>query len=1737
MSEADTQAKPKDQEMEGGAYEILLRRLRGHGEVLRERVTQLDAARRDVFGSVEPRLTGTERVLTSNNCVPRDMVAVGKWMLFGYNVQLGLRKEMTPADVFAVYAFEDGSLTETSLDLLSDSGFERDFSELYKYYKHTRFAKFARQGPHVFMVFRVGKGEKDIKCFKWLRGDDGTFTYVDNRSDHEFRYPSQHEFEWVRATRDMQRTGNFPHVSFQDRVFVETLGGNLTIKVEDNTASGEGIYSEPVEDADQTLDDAEFHFAAVGNLILMKIKPYRETRFRYFVFSEKVKEARRMDAIAGACVLLPEDQGIIFPNGYYLQTGEYKQFEGVDGNMLFERRMASPNGEDTLFVFYNRESGTYGLLSYNLIRQTVETPMDCHGYSLFQDGVLMYFKAQEEPTKSHVVQVWQTPYAAQACAVVAKKDSLLFKIGNRDIVRCMAGCQTLLGLLNREDSYANLYLDVSRQATDLLDGFFWIRESEAFDPGEPLLGIKEAAAAAMDEYERVVGLRNAAASQLEAAEKETRELLNEIRLRRHEDVNGHVETLAGLRALRGKVIALRELRYMDEARVAKLEETVREHTERQARRCVDFLLGDEALTPYAARIDGMAPRIDALEKVRDAHELREEIEGVGGDLEMLIEIVSNLKIEDATQRTKIIDGISALFATLNQARAAVGNKLRDLSKVEGAAEFASRMKLMSQAVINYLDVSDTPEKCEANLSRVMIQVEELEGEFSDFDEYVEKLGEKREEIYNAFETRRLSLVEARNKRTDTLRRSAERILGSIKGRVDAMKTVEEIHGYFASDLMIEKIRGIVDQLRELGDPVKAGDIETKLKSAREDGVRQLHDRSELFVDGGNVIKFGRHQFSVNTQALDLTIVPRDAGMTLHLTGTEFFEPITDSAFLDTRTVWSQDLISENDAVYRAEYAAYLLLETAADADAKLAPEAVAEKVRAFMAPRYAEGYQKGVHDEDATKIFAALLEMHFSLGLLRTHATARALALLFWSAFRQEEDFALMEARLHGMGAANQVFHEQWRQEDTLAELRERIEAFAVGTPWFDPWLAGDAARYLFDVESGAGEHPISPEAGELVKAFQGHLKKLGGQKAFAEARQRVQERPVAEYGLVREWMRVFLAAKGAKAESQAAWQEVLEEAAALVCTGAYAPARVSTLGARRALSGLRGGHVRIQDGKLLLDYNEFCLRLARFREETVPRFEAFVRMKKEFLEQTRAEMRLNEFKPKVMTAFVRNRLIDEVYLPMIGDNLAKQIGVAGRDTRTDRSGMLMLISPPGYGKTTLMEYVANRLGVVFMKINGPAIGHHVTSLDPSEAPNAAAREELHKLGLALEMGDNVMIYLDDIQHCNPEFLQKFISLCDAQRKIEGVYKGKTKTYDLRGKKVSVVMAGNPYTESGEKFKIPDMLSNRADTYNLGDILGDNEEAFRLSFLENALTSNPVLNRLSSGTKQDIRAVIRIAETGSRDGVTLTGKYSSGELDEIVSVMDKLVKVREVVLRVNEEYIRSAGQAEEFRTEPAFKLQGSYRNMNRLAEKVRAVMNERELKTMILSEYTNEAQTLTTGAEANLLKFKLILEWADETETARWEEIKRAYSRHQLMRGAGEDDRVGQAVAQLSGLGEGLHAIRDVLQHGVGAREGAKEGARVETVLGGETLDRLEAMLMQSRAVTEAAAPVAAAPRAGLSPNLTRLLEQQFERLHECARSGGDAEHLQERMRRARGAYRILLDELGQGGDDVRKGE
>jgi hypothetical protein len=225
------------------------------------------------------------------------------------------------------------------------------------------------------------------------------------------------------------------------------------------------------------------------------------------------------------------------------------------------------------------------------------------------------------------------------------------------------------------------------------------------------------------------------------------------------------------------------------------------------------------------------------------------------------------------------------------------------------------------------------------------------------------------------------------------------------------------------------------------------------------------------------------------------------------------------------------------------------------------------------------------------------------------------------------------------------------------------------------------------------------------------------------------------------------------------------------------------------------------------------------------------------------------------------------------------------------------------------------------------------------------------------------------------------------------------------------------------------MLANRADTYNLGDIQGGAAEAFKDSYLENAVTSNPVLAPLAGKSQADIRAFIRLAESGERDTASFEGSYSSQEVEEILSVMRKLVAIREIILRVNLEYIRSAAQADEYRTEPPFKLQGSYRNMNRLAEKVVAIMNDAEVQALVIDHYKGESQTLTTGAEANLLKFRELLGVQTQAETARWSDIKRTFKRNLLAHAGGDaGDPVGRVVGQLSAFQAGLEAIQETLE-------------------------------------------------------------------------------------------------------------
>ena len=1655
MSEVNETPEAKvETTIERGTFEILCDRLRGHAEELDERAEALNHRRIELFGGKEMAVLGNERIRTENNCVPRDIRSVGGHLLFGYNVFIGLKTETRVEDVLSLHRFEEreGGFSFETLEeeapgnFLTDESFLHDFKELYKYYKDARLLQLRRVSGKLLAVFQTGASTLDIRAFRWALDPDGGVAYIDNRGERDHTFPPSHEFEWAPTVREQYVYGRHPHINILDEVFVETVGGDLTIKVEDNTEDGLGIYREDVDDSDQALDDAEIFYAQIGGLILLKIQPYREEAWRYLVYNTRNQQVDRIDAIGQACALLPEDHGLIFPGGYYLQSGETKTFEGDIAEMQLLESRRSPNGEDVLYIFHEQVSGRTILLSYNMIRKQVENPLYCHGYSFYDNGQLVIFRStSEEPTRVHPMQIWQTPYTSDVYAAKAPSgDSFLEKVGNADLVRGISDtlsiCRTVERLTDGEDPRPGSFEELIANAVRTKDAYYWLGdEGEVGDLLAPLDEVRSTAELVVDEFEKVRAIKERARQAVAEADTEAEALWGRLRRLEMTSVDQFVEALGELRRQRGHLIALRDLRYIDRGRLDELEVRSAEIFEQVSARMVTFLEEEDALAPYHEEVDRRVEEARGIEKVTEATPIREALDGVGESLELLTDVIGGLKIDDATIRTRILEDISEVLGVLNRARAELEARRKELATVEGRAEFGAQFKLLSQSVGGALALADTPEKCDEQLSKLLLQVEDLESRFGEIDDFLDQLTTKREDIYEAFSTRKQAQLDERQRRSARLVQAAQRILEGIVRRASGLGSIEELHSWFVGDAMVAKVRDLAAQLRELSESVKADELESRLKSAKEDAARALRDRQEIYEEGAEIIKLGRHRFSVNTQPFDLTLVPRSDGegesqMVFYLTGTDFHEPVHDPELAATREYWDEPLVSESAKVYRGEYLAASLLFAAEegqgpwtlpDLQSKVLEEkGLLEVVRRSAAERYEEGYERGLHDQDAALILEKLLALYSTAGLLRFAPGPRSAACLFW-AFGVERDGATQwQRRARSLGRLRQAFLPSPAIRELAEELTEAMAAFfASNDIELSEDDAGLAGTYLFEELTKEPLRFITgAEAVRLRDLFLKYLQEGGGRRDFETDLEELKNDLGQRYSLAQAWLRAFLQ-RSTEPEVQDL-EPVVEEAVVLLLTDRKLERTTSSALSSLEVEGLLGQHPRVEERKLTLRLDEFLARTTTFRNRRIPGFRAFQDVRHRLLEDKRRKLRLGEFQPKVMSAFVRNRLINEVYLPIIGDNLAKQMGSVGEGKRTDQMGLLLLISPPGYGKTTLMEYIANRLGLVFVKVNGPALGHSVTSIDPAEAPNATARQEVEKINFAFEMGNNVLLYLDDIQHTHSELLQKFISLCDAQRRVEGVWRGNTRTYDLKGKRFAICMAGNPYTEAGERFQIPDMLANRADTYNLGDILSGKDDVFALSYLENCLTSNPVLAPLTTRDPKDIHKLVAMAQ-GNRQvqADQLSHEYSGQELEEILGVFRKLLRVQEVVLSINQQYIDSASQDDAFRTEPRFQLQGSYRNMNKLAEKVVAVMNDAELEQLIDDHYQGEAQTLTRGAEHNLLKLAELRGNMTEAQRERWEEIKRGFARVQAMGAGAEDDPTVRVIGQLGLLGDRLHEI------------------------------------------------------------------------------------------------------------------
>jgi len=1632
---------------EGGAYEVIRKRLLEQGKKLKHQTQTLNKARLAEFGSSEMAVAARVRVRTENNCVARDIVQVGDQLLFGYNVYIGLKKETRIEDVFSLYKLSiensDGDVQyemeqqPLAKSFLENSSFQNDFAELYRYYKQTQLVELTAKNGKLLAGFQIGERLEDIRVFRWSISADGNkIEYIDNRGERDIQLPPAFDFEWQETTRDDAVNGRHPHVNILDTVFVETINGDLTIKVEDNTDDGLGIYQEEVEDQTQSLDDASIAYAKVGNLILLKILPYREQQWRYLIFNSLTQVVLRLDALGESCVQLPEDQGIIFPGGYYLQTGEYKTFDTETDGLKFRRKINSPNGEDILYVFYQPEHGIVGLFAYNVIEQSLQNPIYGHGHALSDDGTIVIFSAELEATRIHPMQIWKTPYQSQEFASKAPVNQSFFgRIGNAALVRGIADLYSIGRLIDEQSVSARLYDDLSKQAAKMLDAHYWVDDAQTQGIDVSLKEIASTAELVIDEFEKVESIRQQSVKTMQEAEQNQQQLLHSIQPDSWETAEDYVVALDKLRHQRGHLATIKDTRYIDLQRITELDEALQQASEQLSEQTGQFLAGDNALQPYQQKIETFNQQTEKAKSNAELSPVIEAIVTTAKGLDLLSELMTTLKISDATIRTRIVDAISEVYSKLNQSKAHARLKQKEMGSEEAIAQFGAQFKLFSQSITNALEMANSPERCDEQLSRLLVQLEELESQFSDYDQFLNDIMSKREEIYQSFEQHKQQLLDTMQRKAQTLNDAAQRMLVNIERRCQRFTEADQLNTYFASDALVLKISELIEKLRDLDNAVKADDIAARFKSIKEQALRSLRDQQDIYEDGGKVIKLGpRHKFSVNTQELDLTIIPRDGELNLHITGTDYFEALNHPDLLKLKEYWEISLESETSEVYRAEYLAYLILQAAEAGLDNLDmtrlqailndEEALQQLIRDFAAPRYKEGYEKGIHDHDCALILKSLIPALQTAELLRYTPASRALAQIFWANKEVIADLELGHWQMRAQSAAQ--MHTTLASHKATHLLEEEVklalQAFLKQNPIaFSELELAQAATYLVAELSRERLQFIgSKYAQQLADELKRSLDESSWRN-YQAALEKLMHRVDQRWQLSYAWLHALIEHK-----QLSHFQNYIAEAVALLNGDQRIDRRSTQADIELTIDALLGEHGSIKQRKLNFSVDVFLQRLQHHQQIVIPGYHHYHQLRQQIMTEQRNALRLEQFKAKPLSSFVRNKLINEAYLPIIGDNLAKQMGTVGDNKRSDLMGLLMMISPPGYGKTTLMEYIANRLGLIFMKINCPSLGHDVLSLDPQQAPNATARQELHKLNLALEMGNNVMLYLDDIQHTNPEFLQKFISLCDGTRRIEGIWKDVTKTYDMRGKKFCVVMAGNPYTESGELFKIPDMLANRADIYNLGDILGGMDEQFALSYIENSLTSNSVLAPLATREMDDIYKIIEMAKGANIASTDLKHQYSGAELNEIQTVLAKLFTVQELVLKVNQQYISSAAQDDKYRTEPAFKLQGSYRNMNKMAEKVSAVMNDEELMQMLSDHYQGEAQLLTTGAEHNLLKLAQLRGNGTAEEQQRWDAIIDDFQRAKSM-GGDDTDAATKVASQLSYVTQHLQSIHKAI--------------------------------------------------------------------------------------------------------------
>ena len=1552
-------------------YDLLRGRLRTVARQVADSADTFNTKRAELFASEPLRLAEQDRVRTEVASIPRDAVSVNNLLLFGYNVPAGLATNRSVDDVLSVYRLMPQSATDWNVErvgntdkeyFLADPSFQRDFLEIYRYYAEARLLALTVVGDELLMVFGLGTADSDVRVLRWRLRSDGPI-YLDAYGEHDRTVKQRFDFTWTDTDRGGIQDGRWPHLAIEGEVFIGLTKGTLELRITDAVTGNRTVLSERVTEVEQEVNELRVRFARLGELLLVGILPYREADERYYVYNRLTREAHRVDAIGRGCHQLPEDQGIVFPGGFHLQNGEHRVFTGDSSGLSLHEAVSSPNGEDVLYAYVRPETGAYQLLSYNVVRREMSTPIQCHGYARFVDGMIVTIRESGEAQRVHTIGIYTSPFCAPDRYVPpVPSDSFFGRIGNAELVHGISECLSLgRDAADTPFNAANFEALISRSSR-LLDTYAWLGDEQAGGLAGLLVQLRKCAGGILDEFAAVAAAKKDVLARTNDVERSIVDLKASADLDQR-DVQIFIDLVAQSRVVQGRIAELMETRHADIAVVERLRLLGEETTGLLGSRALELLGQRDAFAGLQQTISAAESEIGAAATTAQLETVGATIEQMGSRAVLLTELVGGLETTDTTLKTGILSRLSDVLARRNAVMATLESRRSSLRSTEKADGFRAALSVVTQRVTSaLLSVTDAA-SCDRASSQLAAELENLDLAFGDVPEFSAVLTTKRDEITDAFSARRGRIVDERNAAVDRLVGSSERVLATAVTRAATLADLAALEGFFAADPLVLRVRKAVEELRSLGETARAGELTVAMRVARDTARRTLRDRVELLSDG--MVRVGKRTFGVNAEPFELRVITADSAPVVSLTGTELQIPIVDDRLAGFGDLALQLTPSETPWISRSVFLAMEAQRLGVGA----------ERLRSFAGERVDDGYEIGVHDADAARILTICAPTFGSKGLWFDGAT-RAVAGTWYTALSlKDRDDVLRSLRaVRALGAG--------LSRDALVRRHgDAIQAIADSAGLdIDPALAldylsgysdsfsvtqtaADRADMFRDFLSGAGLDARVATFGELV--------------VWARDAARAPDRSTS----VNAWAKGSATgpAGGSAGEpvdaglaAEIAWR--LHDPSVGVASGVTISVEANSLLAQ---------HNTIAQGTLRLNVGATYTRYLRYCAKDRARFGDYLATRREVLEAWRAKLHVDELRPRVLSSFVRNRLVDEVYLPLIGENFARQLGENGAS-----QGMLLLVSPPGYGKTTLIEYLSGLLGMALVRVSGPALGTSVTSLDPKVAPDSASASELEKLNRAFAMATNTILYIDDIQHLSPEFLQRFIPLCDSTRRIEGVFEGAARTYELSGRRFAVVMAGNPYTSTGAQFKIPDMLGNRADVYNLGEVAQGSADAFAQSYLENAVGGNEIVAPLLSRGRNDLDRFLAASRGEQLRSDQLEHPYTAAEVSNIVKVLTNMVRVRDVLLKVNAAYIRSATLDDAMRGEPAFELQGSYRNMTRLAGRILPAMTPAEIDRIVAEHYKAESQTLGASAAWNLAKLEEVLGSPSDEAMSRINELR-----------------------------------------------------------------------------------------------------------------------------------------------------